>query len=137
MNCGARWTWVENQNYSAEGGLLDQHLDLSDENVSHTIEVQKMQQQQNQQLQELLKQHQLQTLAMTLPQPEISVFSGDPVGYTDFVRAFENLIESKTSSPNSRLYYLVQYTSGEVKELMLSCLSMDPKKRLQDCKSTP
>ena len=70
---------------SAEGGLLDQHLDLSDENVSHMIEVQKMQQQQNQQLQELLKQHQLQTLAMTLPQPEISVFSGDPVEYSDFV----------------------------------------------------
>ena len=112
---------------SAEGGLLEQHLDLSDKNVSHVIEVQKMQQQQNQQLQELLKQHQLQTLAMTLPQPEISVFSGDPVEYSDFVRAFENLIESKTSSPNSRLYYLVQYTSGEVKELMQSCLSMDPK----------
>ncbi|PFX14233.1 hypothetical protein AWC38_SpisGene21625 [Stylophora pistillata] len=48
--------------------------------------------------------------------------------YSDFVRAFENLIESKTSSPNSRLYYLVQYTSGEVKELMQSCLSMYPAK---------
>ena len=112
---------------SAKGGLLEQHLDLSDNNVSHVIEVQKMQQQQNHQPQELLKQHQLQTLAMTLPQPEISVFSGDPVEYSDFVRTFENLIESKTSSPNSRLYYLVQYTSGEVKELMQSCLSMDPK----------
>ena len=71
---------------------------------------------------------------MTLPQPEISVFSGDPVKHSDFVRAFENLIESKTSSPNSRLYYLVQYTSGEVKELMQSCLSRIPKKatRLQE-----
>ena len=39
----------------AEGGLLDQHLDLSGKNVSHMIEVQKMQQQQNQQLQELMK----------------------------------------------------------------------------------
>lgn len=54
------------------------------------------------------------------------MFSGDPVEYSNFVRAFENLIESKTNSPNSRLYYLVQYTSGEVKELMQSCLSMDP-----------
>ena len=62
---------------------------------------------------------------MTLPQPEISVFSLDLVEYSDFVRAFGNLIES--SSPNSRLYYLVQYTSGEVKELMQSCLSMDPR----------
>ena len=100
---------------SAEGGLLE-HLDLSDKNVSDMIEVQKKQRQQNRQLQELLKQHQLQTLAMTLPQPEISVFSGDPVEYSDFVRAFQNFIESKTKSPNSRLYCLVQYTSGEVKE---------------------
>ena len=73
-----------------------------------------------------MKQQQLQTLAITLPQPEIPVFSGDPVEYSDFVRAFENLIETKTNSPNSRLYYLVQYTSGEVKELMQSCLSMEP-----------
>ena len=54
------------------------------------------------------------------------MFSGVPVDYSDFVRGFENLIERKTSSPNSRLYYLVQYTSGEVKELMQSCLCMKP-----------
>ena len=114
------------QRESSEEGLFERHLDLSQKNVSHMVEVQKLQQQQNQQLQELLKQQQQQTLAMTLPEPEISVFSGDPVDYSDFVRAFENLIETKTSSPSSRLYYLVQYTSGEVKELMQSCLSMKP-----------
>ena len=111
---------------SIEDGLLERHLDLSQRNVSHMVEVQRLQQLQNQQLHELLKQQQLQTLAITLPQPEIPVFSGDPVKYSDFVRAFENLIETKTNSQNSRLYYLVQYTSGEVKELMQSCLSMDP-----------
>ena len=111
---------------SIEDGLLERHLDLGHKNVSHMVDVQKLQQQQNQQLQELLKQQQLPTLAMTLPQPEIPVVSGDPVEYSDFVRAFENLLESKTSSPNSRLYYLVQYTSGEVKELMQSCVSIDP-----------
>lgn len=52
---------------SVEGRLLEQHLDLSHKNVSYTIEVQKLQQLQNQQLQELLKQQQLQTLAITLP----------------------------------------------------------------------
>ena len=41
---------------------------------------------------------------MTLPELEISVFSGDPFDYFDYVGAFENLIETKTSSPNSRLY---------------------------------
>ena len=30
---------------------------------------------------------------MTLPQPEVPIFSGDTVGYSDFVRAFENLIQ--------------------------------------------
>ncbi|PFX14075.1 hypothetical protein AWC38_SpisGene21798 [Stylophora pistillata] len=57
---------------STESKLLERHLDLSHTSVSHTIEVQKLQQQQNQQRQELLKQQQLQTLAMSLPQPEIS-----------------------------------------------------------------
>lgn len=111
---------------STEDGLLERHLDLSHKNVSHMVEVQRLQQLQNQQLQELLKQQQLQTLAITLPQPEIPVFSGVPVEYSEIVRAFENLIEIKTNSPNSRLYYLIQYTSGEVKELMRSCLSMEP-----------
>ena len=102
----------------SEEGLFERHLYLSQNNVSHMVEVQKLQQQQK-----LLKQQQQQTLAMTLPGPESSVFAGDPVDYSDFVRAFENLIETKTSCPSSRLYYLVQYTSGEVKELMQSCCS--------------
>ena len=44
--------------------------------------------------------------------------------YWTFIRAFENLIENKTLSHSARLYYLVQYTSGEVKELVRSCLAM-------------
>ena len=41
------------------------------------------------------------------------------------MKAFECLIESRTESSSSRLYYLVQYTEGEVQELMRSCLAMD------------
>lgn len=44
--------------------------------------------------------------------------------YWTFSRAFENLIDKKTTSESARLYYLVQYTSGEVQELVKSCLSM-------------
>ena len=120
---------------SIEDGLLERHLDLSQRNVSHMVEVQRLQQLQNQQLHELLKQQQLQTLAVTLPQPEIPVFSGDPVKYSDFVTAFENLIETKTNSQNSTLYYLVQYTSGEVKELMQSYLSMDPEEGYRNARA--
>jgi hypothetical protein len=74
--------------------------------------------------QQLLENQQQNILALTLPQPDVPVFDGDPTRYCDFVRAFENLIERKTNSPSARLYYLVQYTSGQVKELMSSCLSM-------------
>ena len=59
-----------------------------------------------------------------LPKPEVPVFSGDPMDYQTFIRAFENLIEANTDSNSARLYYLIQYTQGDVKELMKSCLWM-------------
>ena len=76
----------------------------------------------NEHLVEQMMQH---TLALTLPHPEVPVFAGDPLEYLSFKRAFENLIEKKTASGGSRLYYLVQYTRGEVQELVRSCLTMD------------
>ncbi|KAK3710896.1 hypothetical protein QZH41_016322 [Actinostola sp. cb2023] len=63
-------------------------------------------------------------MSLTLPQPDLPVFSGDPVEYCDFIRAFENLIERKTRNPSSRLYYLLQYTAGQVQDLVRSCLAM-------------
>ena len=62
-------------------------------------------------LQELLKQQQQQTLALTLPQPEVPVFSGDPTEDSDFIRPLE-------SDPSMKLYYLVQYTPSDVRQLM-------------------
>ena len=85
-----------------------------------------IQQMQNQQVQELLKQQQLHTLALTLPQPEVPTFTGDPIEYCSFIRAFQNMIEPKTTSYSARMYYFVQYTAGDVQELMRSCLAMDP-----------
>ena len=72
----------------------------------------------------LLRQQQEAIMALTLPQPDVPVFTGNPVKYCDFIRAFENLIERKTSSPSTRLYYLLQYTSGQVQDLVRSCLAM-------------
>ena len=65
-------------------------------------------------------------LSLSLPKQEVPIFSGDPIQYCGFVKAFECLIESRTSSNSERLYYLVQYTRGEVQELMRSYLAMDP-----------
>ena len=77
--------------------------------------------------QQLVQQQQQGVMSLTLPQPDMQVFSGDPVDYCDFIRAFEHLVKRKTPSSSSRLYYLVQYTSGPVQELMKSCLSMQEK----------
>ena len=79
-------------------------------------------------LQQLVQQQMQGVTALTLPQPTIKVFHGDPIEYCDFIRSFEHLVEQKTSSSSSRLYYLVQYTSGPVQDLMKSCLSMNPER---------
>ena len=62
-------------------------------------------------------------------------FSGNPIEYWSFGQAFENLIESRTTSNSARLYYLVQYTSGEVRELMRSCLAMKPEDGYQEART--
>lgn len=76
---------------------------------------------------QLVQQQQQGVMSLALPQPDMQVFSGDPVDYCDFIHAFEHLVERKTPSSSSRLYHLVQYTSGPVQELMKSCLSMQEK----------
>ena len=73
-------------------------------------------------------QQQLHTLALTLPQPEVPTFAGDPIEYCNFIGTFESMIEEKTASHSARMYFLVQYTSGDVRELMRSCIAMDLEK---------
>lgn len=66
-----------------------------------------------------------QSLAL-LPSREITAFSGEPLQYQPFIQAFEHCIESKTDSDQDRLYYLEQFTSGQAKELVRSCLHLQP-----------
>lgn len=61
--------------------------------------------------------------ALTLPQPTVPTFNGNPLDYFMFISAFENLIERKTHDSSSRLYYLVQYCQGDVQELVKGCLA--------------
>ena len=86
-------------------------------------------------MQELIKQQQESTLALTLPEPEVPTFNGDPKEYWTFVPGFENLIARKTTSESTRLYYLVQYTTGEVRELVKSCLTMNPEEGYRKARS--
>ena len=102
------------------------------QNVSYTPDYNFQQQlmetqdRQNIALQQLVKQQQQSVMALTLPQPTMKILKGDPTDYCDFIRSFEHLVEEKTLSSSARLYYLIQYTSGAVQDLMKGCLSMNP-----------
>ena len=84
---------------------------LQDESFQRLIE---NHERQNQAIQQLIQQQQQGVLALTLPQPRLQLFSGNPINYCDFVRAFEHLVERKNLSSSAPLYYLVQYLSGAV-----------------------
>lgn len=63
-----------------------------------------------------------------LPQRDIPIFTGNLMEYRTFVRAFEHAIDTKTESSRDKLYYLEQYTGGEAKDLVRSCVHMEPNK---------
>ena len=79
-------------------------MDLQWQQQDQNRSIMHIQQQQNHQVQQLLKQQQLHTLTLTLPQPEVPTFTGDPIEFCNFIRAFENVIEAKTTSYIGRLY---------------------------------
>lgn len=62
----------------------------------------------------------------SLPRKEIKVFNNDPIEYRSFIRSFEHIIESRIEHPKDKLYYLEQYTSGQSKELVRTCLFLEP-----------
>ena len=106
-------------------GLPNQHEGYP-RDYSFQQQLMETQDRQNIALQQLVQQQQQSVMALTLPQPTMRTFKGDPLEYCDFIRSFEHLVEEKTLSPSARLYYLIQYTSGPVQDLMKGCLSMNP-----------
>lgn len=61
-----------------------------------------------------------------LPQRDVPIFSGDPLSYRSFIRAFEQATETKTTNPQDRSFYLQQFTDGEPCNLVRSCEHMRP-----------
>ena len=78
----------------------------------------------NQQQNEIMKGFADQQYKSSLPTPQVPLFDGDPMEYDNFIRAFENIIETKVKRDVERLYYLEQYTIGDAKELVKSCQHM-------------
>ncbi|KAK3728346.1 hypothetical protein QZH41_002175 [Actinostola sp. cb2023] len=74
----------------------------------------------------LIQEMMINQQKISLPKRNMPTFSGDPLEYCAFIRAFETLIEAKEPDSAGRLYYLEQYTSGRAKELVRSCQHMDP-----------
>ena len=93
---------------------------LAERTFQNVIE---LQQKQNE---TIIATHQQLTAAMTLPQPTITKFTGDPIEYKTFVMAFDTRICSKASTGSDLLYYLNQHLQGEPADLIQGCLHMDP-----------
>lgn len=78
----------------------------------------------------ILKQKDITEMLVTqqrlanLPQRKVPEFSGDPLEFLPFLRAFEHIIHSRTDNDEDRLYYLEQFTNGEPRELVRSCQHM-------------
>lgn len=87
------------------------------------------------------KQNEITTLLMqqqqlsSLPKRDIQVFDGDPLQYHSFMRAFENGVESKSDSFSDCLYFLEQFTRGLPRELVRSCLHVDPERGYTQAKA--
>ena len=62
----------------------------------------------------------------TLPRRQVPIFDGNPLSYCTFLRAFETVIESNESDSGGRLYYLEQHTSGRAREIVRSCMYLNP-----------
>ena len=75
-----------------------------------------------------------QQMSATLPQRDITIFAGDPLQFVSFMRTFEHCIEERTSSYQDCLYFLEQYTRGQPRELVRSCLHMMPQQGYQTAK---
>ena len=72
--------------------------------------------QQNRVMKEFVSQQQRNSL----PRRRVPVFTGNPLDYCTFIRAFETVIETRESDYAGRLYYLEQHTAGRPQELVRS-----------------
>lgn len=88
----------------------------------------------------ILKQKDITEMLVTqqrlanLPQRKVPEFSGDPLEFLPFLRAFEHIIHSRTDNDADRLYYLEQFTTGEPRELVRSCQHMSAQQGYEEAR---
>ncbi|XP_030836004.1 uncharacterized protein LOC115921870 [Strongylocentrotus purpuratus] len=106
---------------STQGRKNQEHLQdvrVSGTNSDSDVDWVELQRQQTQLTYMLLECH----MKSALPQRNIQPFDGNPLNYHAFKRAFQHVIESKTSEDSDKLYYLEQYTRGKANEMVRSCM---------------
>jgi hypothetical protein len=67
-----------------------------------------------------------------LPLPEPGTFSGDPLQFPIWLKAFETLIESRTKNSAERLHFLGNYVTSEAKDLIKACDPVNRHKSYKD-----
>ena len=98
--------------------FLQELIDIQREQQRHNKRLLYLQDTRDHQFQGLLAQLNKLSFSLTLARSEVQVFDRDPTNYYNFVQSFMNLIEAKTADSMMRLHYLVQYTHGDVHDLM-------------------
>ena len=56
------------------------------------------------------------------PNVDIDMFDGNPLEFNYSMSIFEEMVESKVVDPRGKLTRLINYTKGEVKELVKYCI---------------
>ena len=61
-----------------------------------------------------------------VPEPKLSKFGGDPMGYQYFMTMFQTIVEARVQDPIDRLILLIDHTYGEAKSIIETCLYLEP-----------
>jgi hypothetical protein len=67
--------------------------------------------------------------------PEPGLFTGDPLKYPVWVKAFETLIESRAVNPAEKLHFLGKYVAGEAKSVVEGFMLLDGDDAYEKAKS--
>ena len=63
-----------------------------------------------------------QLIQQGAPEFDIDTFSGDPLEYHYFMEVFKEVVEKRIEDPRGRLTRLINYTTGEAKDLIKHCI---------------
>ena len=59
--------------------------------------------------------------------PKIDLFGGNPSEFHFFVAVFDEVVEKKIEGSHGKLTHLIKCTTGEVKEIVKSCIQLPQK----------